>query len=369
VYVSNNSYHDKNISIFAPDFSFIGHSITNLAKFQAAYFKSKYSINLKENLTNKTHHKREINFYHLGNSPHNIEVLDHFVNSKSAQNVVIIHDTNLTDLIKFAVNKNGLKGYKAIFKSQDPSLIRRVLKDSQTLDPVTKNSFFIDAMLKANLKNTNLIIHNSNNLVTSEKVIGSTLSQIQLPIGFHFMRLLDLNVTNPIPLIVIGGSGRDNYFFENIKLVIQELSSERELRVIILGNMYKNSIDTLNEMPNVSIFKNVNNENWQVILSRADISMRIAVGRNGESSGFLRDSVFLSKRVLGDEDSPALRNFSNYTFLDKDLDIKNISQKISELLENNHQQDTEQVSIKKTETAQSSLNRYFNSLNEFVENL
>jgi hypothetical protein len=320
-------------------------------------------------LTNKTHHRREINFYHLGNSAHNIEVLDNFLNSKSAQNIVIIHDTNLTGLIKHAVNKNGLKGYKEIFKSQSPSLIKNVLKDSQTMDLVTKNSFFIDAILKANVKNTNIIMHNSNNLVTSEKVIGSTLSQIELPIGYHFMRPLDLNVTNPIPLIVIGGSGRDNHFFENIKLVIQELSSEREFRVIILGYEHKYSIDTLNEMPNVSIFKNVNNENWQVILSRADISIRISVGRNGESSGFLRDSIILSKRVLGDEDSQVLRNYSNYTLLNKDLDIKKISQKISELLENNHQQDTEQMSIKKTETVQSSLTRYFDCLNEFVENL
>ena len=326
-------------------------------------------MNLEKNFTNKTQHKREINFYHIGNSPHNLEVLDNFLKSKSAQNIVIIHDTNLTELIKFAVNNNGLKSLKEILKNQSPSLIRNVLKNSPTLDATTKCSFFIDSIMRANLRNTKIIIHNSNNLKTSEKFKDDTLSQIELPIGFHFMRPFATNVTNPIPLIVIGGSDYDYNFFENIKLVIQELSSKREFRVIILGSINKYSIDTLNEMPNVSIFENVNNENWQVILSRADISIRISVGRNGESSGFLRDSVILSKCVLGNEDSQVLRNFSNYTLLNQDFDIKKIGQKISELLENNCQRNIYQVSRKNIETGQNSLTRYFNYLNEFVVNL
>ncbi len=366
MFVSNQYYDRKKISIYAPDFSFVGHSITNLAKFQAAYVETRYSLKHKKNLINKSGHERETNFYHIGNSPHNLEVLDNFVKSRSAQNIVILHDTNLTDLIKLAVKNNGLKCVKDIFKNQSPLLIKKVLQDSHTLDATTKCSFFVDSIFKMNRKNTKIIIHNSKHLETSQKLEDDRLSQIELPIGYHFMKQLAPNLTNRIPLIVVGGSHRDEDFSDNIKIMIEELSSKREIRVIILGGIARHSLGTLNELPNVSILENVSNENWQVILSRADISIRIAVGRNGESSGFLRDSVLKSKYVLGDEDSQVLNNFSNYTLLNQDADIKEIGQKISVLLEDDYPRDRDQISRENIKSEQKSLTKYFNFLDEFV---
>jgi hypothetical protein len=366
VFVSNQVYNGKKISVYAPDFSFIGHSITNLAKFQAAYFESKYSQTLEENFINGACYEQEINFYHIGNSPHNLEVLDSFVKSRSAQNILIAHDTNLTDLIKFAVKNNGLKTVKDILKNQSPKLIKRVIQGSDTLDVTTKCSFFIDSILKMNLRNTKIVIHNSQNLKSFDEIEVDRLSQIELPIGYHYMKPLAPNQSQPFPLIVVGGSHRDNEFSEDIKIMFQELSSKIEFRAIILGGIAKHSLGTLNELPNVSILENVSNENWQIILSRADIAIRIAVGRNGESSGFLRDSVLRSKCVLGDEDSLELKNFSNYKLLNQDTDIKKMSPVILELLEDDYPRDVDQISRKNLEIEQKSLTRYFEFLNELA---
>lgn len=368
MFVSNHSYNGKNISIFAPDFSFIGHSITNLAKFQAAYFESKHSRDLEKNLINKTRYKEEINFYHIGNSPHNLEVLDNFMKSTSAQNILIVHDTNLTDLIKFEVKNNGLKNVKEIFKNQSPRLIKRVIHESGTLDVATKCSFFIDSILKMNLRNTKIVIHNSQNLKSFDENKNDNLSLIELPIGFHYMKPLAQNLSQPIPLIVVGGSHRDSKFSEDVKIMLQELSSKIEFRAIFLGGIAQHSLGSLSELPNVSILENVSNENWQIILSRADISIRVAVGRNGESSGFLRDSVLRSKCVLGDEDSLELKNFSNYKLLNQNADIKQMSPFILELLENDYPRDIDQISRNNLEIEQKSLMKYFEFLNELAMN-
>jgi len=370
VYVSNHLHNDKNISIFAPDFSYIGHTITNLAKFQAAYFERKYSRNLEKSLINKSCHKREINFYHIGNSPHNLEVLENFVKSRSKQNILILHDTNLTDLVKFAVRKNGLQSLEKILKNQSKTLIENILKEENyNLDATTKCSFFVNSIIGANLSDTKIIIHNSKNLETTENLRDGALSLLELPIGYHFMKPLVLNFPNLIPLIVIGGSSHDGNFPEKIKLIIQGISSKSEFRVIILGAKDRHSFANLNDMPNVSVLESVSNENWQIVLSRANIVMRISVGRNGESSGFLRDGLLRSKFVLGDEDSQVLRNFSNYTFLDQDCDIKKISQLISERLENSYPKSIEQISKRNTEAERNSLDSYFRYFNELVVNL
>ncbi len=368
MFVSNQIYNNKKISIYAPDFSFIGHSITNLAKFQAAYVKSKYLQRLEDNLINEACHEKEINFYHIGNSPHNLEVLGNFMKSTSAQNILVVHDTNLTDLIKFEVSNNGLKNVKEIFKNQSPRLIKRVIHESGTLDVATKCSFFIDSILKMNLRNTKIIIHNSQNMKSFGQIKNDSLRQIELPIGYHYMKPLEPNVSQPIPLIVVGGSHRDSKFSEDMKIMFQELNSKIEFRAIFLGGIAQHSLGSLSELPNVSILENVSNDNWQIILSRADISIRVAVGRNGESSGFLRDSVLRSKWVLGDEDSLELKSFSNYKLLNQNADIKQMSPLLLELLENDYPRDIDQISRNNLEIEQKSLVRYFEFLNELAMN-
>lgn len=368
VFTSTQIHNSKKISIYAPEFPFIGHSITNLAKFQAAYVKSKYSQRLENNLINETYYEQEINFYHIGNSPHNLEVLDNFMKSRSAKNILILHDTNLTDLIKFAVKNNGLKNVKELFKNQSPRLIKRVLHEITTLDDPTKCSFFIDSIFKMNLRNTKIVIHNSQNLKSFDDLKHDNLSLIELPIGYHYMKPLVPNLSQPIPLIVVGGSHRDSNFSEDMKIMFQELSSKIEFRAIFLGGIAKHSLGSLIELPNISILENVSNENWQIILSRADISIRVGVGRNGESSGFLRDSVLRSKCVLGDEGSLELKNFSNYKLLNQNADIKQMSPLILEILENDYPIDTDQISRNNLEIEQKSLMKYFEYLNDLGSN-
>lgn len=366
MFISNQMFNDKKISIYAPHFSFIGHSITNLAKFQADHIKSKFSQRFEKNLINEAFYEKSINFYHIGNSPHNLEVLEKFMESRSEKNILILHDTNLTDLIKLAAKTTGLKSLQQLFKQQSPYLIKKVIQESDSLDVTTKCSFFINSILKMNLEDTKIVIHNSQHLKLLDEINDGNLSQIELPIGFHYMKPLVPNQSLPIPLIVVGCSYRDSKFVEDMKILFQKLSPKVQFRVIFLGGLGKHSLDPLNELPNVSILENVSNENWESILSRAHISIRVGVGRNGESSGFLRDSVLRAECVLGDENSLELKSFSNYKLLNRITDVEEMSNVLLELLENDYSRDLNQISRNNIEIEKKSLLRYFEFLNELA---
>lgn len=364
MYAKKLCFGNKEISVFAPSLPYAGHTVTNLAKFQVSFLNLKYSSSHEKNQINKYRNYSKINYYHLGNHPAYLDVLSKFSESRSARNVLILHDTNLIDLLLFAVNKSGLKSLEFLLKKQSPHLIKSLLRNNKNLDQITKCSFFLNSIINADLPDTKIVIHNSKNLKFSENIRDGILNHKELPIGYHFMNSFKIKQSPYIPLIVLGGAGYDT---SGIKFIIQQLKTKFHFRVIFLSGTAQFNPGTLSQISGVSIVKNVSNINWQLILSRAIISIKLGTGRNGESSGFLRDSILLSKFNLGDEESSELSSFSNYQCLPQDYDMFVIKQKIHEILNDSYSNSTYQSLDRNIEKQRLSLYSYFNFLNKFVD--
>jgi len=311
VFASNITIGNTSISIFAPELGFSGHSITNLARFQTVHFQDRASSlarysNFRESDRNRI--SKQVNFFHIGNSWHNLEVLKQLLNSQASKNIVVLHDTNLTDLIRYYINREGLGS------------LRKVLKNQLHRDHVYN------------------------------------LRKIELPVGYHFLRPLPRPQFNKKPIIAIGGSHIDESFASFIGEVIY-LLSKRKLRFVFCGGIAQKPLGQLKGLPNVSILANMKDENWKLLLRRSRVAVRLNVGGNGESSGFLRDALVCSNYVIGDENSDTLTQFKHYRLLPQKMVPTALSDTISELVESNVNSVDNNSELLQKENV--SLNRYF----------
>jgi hypothetical protein len=359
VFASNITIGNTSISIFAPELGFSGHSITNLARFQTVHFQDRASSlarysNFRESDRNRI--SKQVNFFHIGNSWHNLEVLKQLLNSQASKNIVVLHDTNLTDLIRYYINREGLGSLRKVLKNTSPQLLRRILIEDEKLGKSEKLTFFANALRNSEFRNSEFVVHNSvlKNQLHRDHVYN--LRKIELPVGYHFLRPLPRPQFNKKPIIAIGGSHIDESFASFIGEVIY-LLSKRKLRFVFCGGIAQKPLGQLKGLPNVSILANMKDENWKLLLRRSRVAVRLNVGGNGESSGFLRDALVCSNYVIGDENSDTLTQFKHYRLLPQKMVPTALSDTISELVESNVNSVDNNSELLQKENV--SLNRYF----------
>jgi len=237
-----------------------------------------------------------------------------------------------------------------------------------SLEEGQKNSFFVNSILKSQIANTKVVVHNTSGLRLSEDQDLRSLFVLDLPIGFHYLKPLPIVGSNPAPILLMSLRLKDFELLENLKAALSDLSAKKAFRTVLVGsnvNIYK---EMSKNIPYLRALSNVSNENWKILLKRADVAIKMGTGRHGESSGFLRDCVLYSKLILGDEDSSVLRQFSNYSILSLDCNIHELVEKIGGALEGlpkfENTEDENQKSLK----ASKSLEEYFDSLDKIVSN-
>ncbi len=301
---------------------------------------------------------KKINFFHFGNSPHNGPVLRAFLMSKMDKNIVILHDTNLTDLIRFAVNSFGLADLKTLLINTPTVLLRKVLKSDPSLTESEKRLFFSSAL--AQMPGYNKVVaHNAmpTGLVDSYKSLD--MSFLDLPIGYHFLGENVVSQRSSLRIVSVGGSHRREEYIDNYQRIVDSVSTRFPLRFIFLGGVAQNSQEHIGKNSQVSFLENVSNQNWKTIMSHSDLAIRLDVGRNGESSGFIRDALVCSRFVIGDEESETLKKIATYHQLPFGAGAEQISSSIISILNNNDSTDV----WKDSKTYQDrSLSLYFQEL-------
>jgi hypothetical protein len=275
---------------------------------------------------------KNVNFFHLGNSPHNGPVLIELLKSKMDKNIVILHDTNLTDLIRFAVNSFGLSELKGLLINAPTALLRRVLHSDPTLTESQKRLFVTSALVKMPGYNK-IVAHNSMPAGSLDCYKGLDLSFLDLPIGYHFLGENIVSQKSSVKIVSVGGSHRREDFVLNFERIIDQVSTAIPVKFVFLGGVAQNSLGLLRKNSQVSILENVSNENWRTILSHSDLAIRLDVGRNGESSGYIRDALVCSRKVIGDEDSEILKGIEKYHHLAFDASPDEVSTTILSLID------------------------------------
>jgi hypothetical protein len=234
-----------------------------------------------------------------------------------------------------------------------------VLIGDKEIESIEKLTFFTDALENSEFRNVEVVVHNSVLENQLHRDYGYSLRKIELPIGYHFLRPLPQPYYNKKPIIAIGGSHRDENFTSFIGEVISILSQEK-MQFILCGGIAQHSLGRLKGIPNVSILTNLKDENWKLLLRRSRVAVRLNVGGNGESSGFLRDALVCSNYAIGDEDSDTLKQFKHYRILPQKMAPTTLSDTISELV------DADQTSVENNsqvlEKERVSLNGYFQEL-------
>ncbi len=353
-------------TIYAPNLPFEGHSITNLARHQLHYAKIKTRNALKKEEFVSHSTNRNVSFFHVGNSEHSFNVLDSFQNSSADLKILIIHDTDLSGLLWHAVRiKRDMRVFHNILSKQTILFLLKKITEG-SLEQGQKTSLFVNSILKSQVANTKIVLHNTSGLRLPEDQDIRKLFVLALPIGFHYLKPLPIVGSNPASILLMSLGLEDLELIENLKVTLSDLSAKKAFRTVLVGTNVDRFKEIFKNIPYLRVLSNVSNENWKILLKRADVSLKIGTGRRGESSGFLRDCVLYSKAVLGDEDSRVLRKFSNYSILSPDCNTHELVEKIGGVLEGLPKFESTDDENQKSLKASKSLEEYFNSLDRIV---
>lgn len=354
-------------TIYAPDFPYQGHTITNLAKHQLSYLRARQSNHTSGQEETICKERKKVNYFHLGNSSHNFEVLRTYVDSDALLNILIIHDTNLTDLLLYAFKvKKDFNISVKLLRTQSPMLIIKLLRD-QSLSRAEKNAFFLNALMNSELKQPVIVVHNSRELRLLENQFKNRISEIPLPIGYHFFKTSLSTLENEVPLLLLCFPTLNDKLSKVIKDALIEVYSRCRVRVVIAGSSARNHEAMFSSLSFVKVLREINNENWSFLLRRSNVAIRLGVGSNGESSGFIRDSIMLANVVLGDEHCETLSRFANYFILTIQQVYQDLANQILDAINRPRESDKVKDKDESLRLATINLQSYFQSLEDLAE--
>lgn len=355
-------------TIYSPNFPYQGHTITNLAKHQLSYLKARQPNHTNSQEETICKERKKVNYFHLGNSSHNFEVLRTYVDSDASLNILIIHDTNLTDLLLYAINvKKDFNIFGKILRNQSPILIIKLLRD-QSLSQAEKNSFFLNALMNSELRQPLIVVHNSKELRLLENQFKNRISEIPLPIGYHFFKTSPYTLENEVPLLLCSFTALNEKLSKVIKDALIEVYSRCRVRVVIMGSSASYHEANFRSLSFVKVLREINNENWSLLLRRSDVAIRLGVGSNGEASGFIRDSIMFADVVLGDEQNETLSRFANYFILPTNQGYQDLANQILDAINRPRESDQVKNKDESLRLAAINLQSYFQSLEDLAKN-
>lgn len=367
MFVGNCIEKEIETTIYAPSFPYQGHTITNLAKHQLSYLKARQSNHTNSQEETICKERKKVNYFHLGNSSHNFEVLRTYVDSDALLNILIIHDTNLTDLFLYALKvKKDSNIFGKLLRNQSPMLIIKLLRD-QSLSQAEKNSFFLNALMNSGLKQPVIVVHNSKELRLLENQFKNRISKIPLPIGYHFFKTSPSTLENEVPLLLFCFPALNDKLSKVIKDALIEVYSRRRVRVVIAGSSAGYHEAMFRSLSFVKVLREIKNENWSFLLRRSDVAIRLGAGNNGESSGFIRDGIMLADVVLGDENCETLSRFANYFIITTNQVYQDLANQILDAINRPRESSKVKDEDESLRLATISLQSYFRSLEDLAE--
>lgn len=339
-----------NVNIYSPESSFVGHTITNLAKHQAAFIEklSVSDIDLRG---------REWNFFHIGNNKESVEVVERLLVERKENSRVILHDLNLGDLWRHCENRFAKQRVNVINSQKN-----KVNTDSQSTEFGKKesNSQEITRRLLQSIQKPEMeffchYVGHSSKFVELKNEFN--IKERTLPIGYHFFTEMEIGRSKN-PMIFVGGTNSQTKELRKILASFVQLPNLLGARLIIAGGIVESAVPLAVDNSSIRMIPNVDNQTWEYLIRKSNLAIRLGIGTNGESSGLIRDAISCGTLTIGDESNDFIEKFPEYTVIGRkalESDLTNfMSTRLQQGIENQSQ-------IEKPESNQD-LKRYYQSL-------
>lgn len=303
------------------------------AQFDQCTTESKPNFNLNQN----------IQIFHLGNSSSSILSLEYLFSSNCENSIIVLHDLWLGDLFESYGHWIGIPTLTSLLVEAelgDWGVIN--LEKMRSGDEILENvrtkihSVLLNIVLQHCAK---AISHSSSPMtqISLNTKFPEKFCFVDMPKNFFSeTALLSKKIDEDIYTIIITGHGS---YTKNLRLILVALvvvqNSLINIKIKVGGDLVREVRQIISEDPYLKILSRVilykqslNQQEWQEFHTIGAVGIRINVGKNGESSGLIRDYLWFGMKVVGDEDVEELRADPNYYLLDKHLDATNLSKTI-----------------------------------------
>jgi hypothetical protein len=326
------------------------------------------SENLSEKSASKVHnfdsapYSHGVSIFHLGNNSNSVSVLaELFATTDPKNNIVILHDLNLTDLFESFASQKSISSFtwRTVEENLGAYGVLNYHKLKSGKELLVKErteiyELFLSLIKKRSYKQ---ITHCTNLELLNALGVNQEQSMIRIDLPLQYVRAsksMDTNLEmGPArPMIILSGHYSNlkkmDIIISALPLVLAEVPN---LRIQVVGGVSLAFRDILRKKKELRVLKKQteyvqaeSQNDWESCHSKGSLGIRLNVGINGESSGLVRDYLMYGMKVISDESSLDLQNNPNFTKVSSQIEYSELSKCIIQALSTPIVEDTSQNS-------------------------
>ena len=336
--LAENEFISDQVKIYfaASDYGF--HNISNFGNFVSKKLSTKYPLRIFN--SNYMHERIDAKLesepiaqidnmsrfakseiYMIGNNPHSFEILFEFIKSKNENKILILHDLWLFDLFSYFGEKLNLPRlpHQLILANEGFAglVVLSQILSGHELDQQSRFDLMLVFLNSLINHSKYTIFHSSDTEIANKLKIkyGKKVVQLTLPYGYVELSSQN-NVTRNSKTFIISGTNsytkNNKKMYELVSLILENFNDAQIIfagSVAIEANTKLRNSTPSNQLKRIIFEPNCDDSKWLSLHLKSTVGIRLGVGKNGESSGLIRDYMMFHLHIITDDDGAELSKF------------------------------------------------------------